>query len=656
VVCHADPRIRLRILASAPLDAVPLVGSRVWLSLVGLVDHDNDRGRDIAGLKAELAAAQQREAVTTEVATLTRPRDEAFQLVAWYGFSREQVDHVKAHPTIPSGRSTLSGRTMLEGKVIHIPDIQADLEHTLDPKVRKLDALISVRTMLGVPLIREGAPIGVFALQRKTVRPFTDKQIELVTTFADQAVIAIENARLFDEVQARTRELTEALEQQTATSEVLQVISSSPGELQPVFEKMLENATRVCDAEFGIMHLRADDGLVRHVALHNVPAAFAEHVKRDPVIRNMSGSALERLIQAKQPFHLEDLRLGPGYLAGNKDVRNFADLTGARTVAFVPMIKDGEVIGSLGIYRCEVRRFADKQVELLGNFARQAVIAIENTRLLNELRQRTADLTESLDQQTATSEVLKVISSSPSELDVVFSTMLENATRVCAAEFGILVLCENGGLRHVALCNTPPAFMEMVRQNPVLTPLIGGPLDRMLRTKQVVHVADMREESIYQTGAPLVSAFVDMAGARTVLAVPMLKEDKIVGGITIFRQEVRPFSDKQIDLLHNFASQAVIAIENARLLNELRESLEQQTATSEVLQVIGSSPGELEPVFNRCWKTRRAFVKLSSALYLTTTVACSTPPQCATRRRLCSNSTSNADHSSRHPEPRWTAF
>ena len=403
------------------------------------------------------------------------------------------------------------------------------------------------------------------------------------------------SAALARKLAEKTRELDEAHERETAASKVLQVISSSPSDLEPVFKTVLENATRICGAKFAVLRLREGDNF-RIAALHNMPPAYVEARERDPLYQlyqPLPGSGFARALATKQIVHIADIMAEPNYPVNDR----FIATTGFRTSLFVPMLTSGEVIGAIGIFRQEVRPFTDKQIELVSNFAKQAVIAIENTRLLKELRQRTDDLTESLEQQTATSEVLKVISSSPSELDVVFSTMLENATRVCAAEFGILVLCENGGLRHVALCNTPPAFMEMVRQNPVLTPLIGGPLDRMLRTKQVVHVADMREESIYQTGAPLVSAFVDMAGARTVLAVPMLKEDKIVGGITIFRQEVRPFNDKQIELVQNFANQAVIAIENTRLLNELRESLEQQTATSEVLSVISTSPGELSPVF-----------------------------------------------------------
>src|SRR5262249_38130836 len=273
---------------------------------------------------------------------------------------------------------------------------------------------LGFRTVLAVPLLREGNPIGVISLVRTSVRPFTDKQIELLTTFADQAVIAIENVRLFDEVQARTRELTEALEQQTATSEVLQVISSSPGELEPVFQAMLENATRICEANFGILWLREGDGF-RSVALHKLPPAYAEQRQREPVIRPGPGTGLGRVAKTKQVVHVADVRGERPYIDRDPLRVSTFEPGGYGTLLDVPMLKDKELIGIIPIYRQEVRPFNDKQIDLVKIFAPQAVIAIENPRLLNELRQRTDDLSESLEQQTATSEVLRVISSSPGE-------------------------------------------------------------------------------------------------------------------------------------------------------------------------------------------------------------------------------------------------
>src|SRR5262249_53229992 len=294
---------------------------------------------------------------------------------------------------------------------------------------------------LGVPLMREGTPIGAIFLTRPTINPFTQPQIDLVATFADQAVIAIENVRLFDEVQARTRELSEALEQQTATSKVLGVISSSPGELEPVFQAMLENAVRICEAKFGVLY-QSEGGALRPVALHGAPALYAEERRRNPVIRPSTRAALGRAMATKQPVQIADVQDEPHYSDAPSGFTGsqLAKLAGARTVLCVPMVKEAELAGAIIIYRQEVRPFADKQTELVQNFAAQAVIAIENARLLNELRQRTTDLSEALEQQPATSEVLRVISSSPAELEPVFSAMLKNAVRICEASFGNLLL------------------------------------------------------------------------------------------------------------------------------------------------------------------------------------------------------------------------
>ena len=292
---------------------------------------------------------------------------------------------------------------------MHVHDVLADPEYELIEEAK----MSGIRTMLGVPLLREGTPIGTITLQRKTVRPFTDRQIELATTFADQAVIAIENVRLFDEVQARTRELTEALEQQTATSEVLKVISSSPGELEPVFDAMLANAVRICGAKFGVTSLREGDTF-RVLATHGAPSAFVEQRRREPLIRPTPGHNLERLVRTKDVVHVADI------LADPESAPTLAKFGGARALVNVPLLKDDELIGSIVIFRQEAGPFGDKQIELVKNFAAQAVIAIENTRLLNELRQRTDDLSEALEQQTATSEVLAAISSSPGELEPVF--------------------------------------------------------------------------------------------------------------------------------------------------------------------------------------------------------------------------------------------
>ena len=467
-----------------------------------------------------------------------------------------------------------------------------------DPRVVASVDLGGTRTLFTAPMLKEGVLVGTISIYRQDVRPFTAKQIDLVANFANQAVIAIENARLLNELRQRTDDLTEALEQQTATSEVLQVISSSPGELEPVFQTMLENATRICGAKFGALYLCEGETFRGPVATNGVPPALAEELRRMGPRRPAPNTALGRLARTKQTAHVADVlteegffEIPPGFTAPL-----LTKLAGARTLVAVPMLKENELVGAIMIYRQEPRPFSDKQIELVTNFARQAVIAIENTRLLKELRQRTDDLSEALEQQTATSEVLQVISSSPGELEPVFQSMLANATRLCEAKFGTLYLYGADAFRAVAFHNTPPAYLEYLKRGPI-RPSPGVVLGRLRGTKQVVHIADITAEPAYAERDPVRVAVAELAGARTVIGVPMLKEGELIGAIGIYRQEVRPFTDKQIELVTNFASQAVIAIENTRLLNELRESLQQQTATSEVLQVISSSPGELEPVF-----------------------------------------------------------
>ena len=525
-------------------------------------------------------------------ASITRQIGGEFFFTETYGLSPEFIEHVKTVPVKPE-RGTVSGLVLLEGRTVHVPDVRVPR----DPAWAKAQELGGFHSMLGVPMLREGTPIGVLALVRTEAQPFTDKQIALVTNFAAQAVIAIENTRLLNELRQRTDDLSESLEQQTATSEVLKVISSSPGELDPVFNALLANATRICEATFGGLFLR-EGAVFRAVAIHS-KESYDDYLRRNPVIdvRENPGTPLDRVANSKQVLHIPDLRTDQSYIGKNRFIVRLVETVGTRTFVSVPMLKEGELIGAINMYRQEVRPFTDRQIELVKNFAAQAVIAIENTRLLNEQR-------ESLERQTATSEVLQTISSSPGELKPVFEAMLANATRLCEAEFGILFRVKDGAAVPVATLGVPEAFMELVQRRP-LRPSENAPIMRAARTKQIVHVADLSKEQVYIERDPMVVVGVEVVGIRTLLVVPMLKDDEFIGSITIFRQEVRPFTDKQIELVANFAKQAVIAIENTRLLNELRqrtddlsESLEQQTATSEVLKVISSSPGELPPVFN----------------------------------------------------------
>jgi GAF domain-containing protein len=555
---------------------------------------------------------------------MSRRDGDSFHGVAFYNTSAEMIDFVKSRPIKP-GRHTITARVALERRTIHVADLQADPEYNY---VRR--DIDPIRTELGVPMFRGNDLVGVIILYKLVVQPFTDKQIKLVESFADQAVIAIENTRLFEAEQQRSRELVESLEQQTATSEVLQTISSSPGDLEPVFATMLQNAVRICGAKFGNIY-RWDGELMHLLAAHNTPPALAEARRRSAF---RPTSMVQQMVETKKAVHVVDLAADKSYtdehhLASVSDhgwnseahypTTTAVKLGGVRTFLTVPMVKENELIGSFSLYRQEVRPFTDKQIALVTSFANQAVIAIENARLLNELRQRTtdltertADLTEALEQQTATSDVLQVISSSPGDLEPVFASMLVNAVRICDATFGNIYRWDGETLHLVAARNTPPAFAEARRRSPD-RPHPKSSVGRMIETKAVVHVADIKEEPHYAIDRdPASVAAVELGGARTVLSVPMLKENELRGAFTLSRQEVRPFTEKQIALVTNFAAQAVIAIENARLLNELRqrttdltertadltEALEQQTATADVLKVISRSTFDLQRVLD----------------------------------------------------------
>jgi signal transduction histidine kinase len=473
-------------------------------------------------------------------------------------------------------RSHLAGRAILERAIVHVPDVLADPEYS-----HELAQAGGWRAVLSVPLLRDGIPVGALSVGKAEPTPFSNRQVQLLQAFANQAVIAIENGRLLNE-------LRESLEQQTATAEVLRVISGFPGDLEPVFNVMLNNAMRICEAKFATLALCEDDAF-RIAAFGDLPPTLAEASRRNPIIRPPPTDPLGRVAGTLQVVHVADIRTEPDYLVGFPPIIELVEVGGVRTVLVVPMLKDGRLTGAILVYRQEVRPFGDKQIELLKNFAAQAVIAIENTRLLNELRQRTTDLTEALEQQTATSQVLQVISSSPGDLEPVFQAMLENATRICEAKFGVLYLYDDTGFQPAALSNAPPAYEQFVWARGRFFPQTGNGLDRLLQTREVIDSVDEAAERVPTNSARL-------AGARSQVLVPMLKDGKLAGAIAIYRQEVRPFSDKQIALLSNFAAQAVIAIENARLLTELRESLQRQTATADVLKVISRSTFDLKSV------------------------------------------------------------
>ena len=488
-------------------------------------------------------------------------------------------EYWQKHGPIRPDPKTGLGRIVRDKRMFHIPDLKADPAYAAREPLRVVTVeQAGARSFAGVPMLKDGKLVGAIVIYRQEVRPFTERQIELLTNFAAQAVIAIENMRLLNE-------LRESLQQQTATSDVLKVISSSPGELEPVFSAMLEKAVQICGANFGNLFVREGDAF-RIGAFYGAPPAYAEFLRTQRIFPLNPKVGLSDLVRTKKTYQLADLSTAPTHGDGLREAT--INLGGARTVIGLPMLKDGEVVGAIVIYRQEVRPFTDKQIELVQNFAAQAVIAIENTRLLNELR-------ESLQQQTATADVLKVISSSPGNLEPVFQAILASATQICQAGFGTLNFYEDGAYRSVALYNPPPQFAT--RLGEIIHPHPDSGLAHVTRTKQIAHIEDIRTQKPYLEGNPAVVKLADLAGARTLLIVPLLKEGELVGSISIYRQEVRSFDEKQIELVKNFAAQAVIAIENTRLLNELRESLQQQTATADVLKVISSSPGELEPVF-----------------------------------------------------------
>jgi signal transduction histidine kinase len=462
-------------------------------------------------------------------------------------------------------RASLLGRCLLERTVVNSADAQAEPDQQLRDYARKR----GLRAVLCVPLLRDDKVEGALVLTRAQPGLFAPREIELVQTFADQAVIAIHNARLFNETK-------QALEHQTATSEVLQVIGNSMADAKPVFERIVNSIERLFDCRQIAIFVTPGDGLVHLAARRGMNMELMDEVYPLPIEQ----SAVPAVLGARQQIYYPDALNGANV---PQSIRRVAQVIGNFSDVLTPMLWEGRGVGMIAVTREPNTPFNSKELSLLRTFADQTVIAIENARLFDEVQAKTRDLEEALEQESAGSEVLKLISMSSGDLEPVFQKLLESATRLCGAELGIMNLLSGGMVRQVSFYNMPEAYVSEWSGKPY-PPHPESVMGTVMRTRQAVHVDDLRTRPAYSAGNPAVVALSDIAGARTYVGVPLLQRDELVGMISIYRREVRPFDEKQVQLVERFASQAVIALENARLLNELRERTHQLSRSLENLR------------------------------------------------------------------------